>query len=104
MLTHGVYHRNEATHQTAADAESQVKSNEIWGRTPWNGFEPTVQAYRPLGIKQERRIEFSTDVKPGAESPYEAWWYRSDPGVQTRHKDGETFACIAVEVSLNTQV
>ena len=104
MLTHGVFHRNEATHQTPSDAKLQEASGESWGRTPKHGFEPTVQAYQPLGIKQARRIEFSTDVKPGAESPYEAWWYQSTPGVQTRFKDKEPFACIAVEVSLNTQV
>jgi len=104
MLTYGVFHRNEATFQTAAVAKLQEDSNEIWGRKPANGFEPTVQAYRPLGIKQARRIEFSTDVKPGAETPYEAWWYLSDPDVETRYHGREQFACISVEVSLNTQV
>lgn len=104
MLNYGVFHRNEATHQTREVAELQVKTQEIWGRTPKDGFAPTVQAYRPLGVKQGRRIEFSTDVKPGAESPYEAWWYLGGANVEERIKDQELFACIPVEISLNTQV
>lgn len=104
MLTYGVFHRNEATYQTAEIAKQQVNSQEIWGRTPRDGFAPTVQAYRPLGVKQARRIEFSTDARPGAESPYEAWWYLGGEGVERRKEDGEEFACIRVEISLNTQV
>ena len=104
MRNFGMFHRNEATYQTVKDAKLQVASQEMWGRTPKNGFDLAVQAFKDGGIKQERRIEFSTDIEPKAETPFEAWWYRDDPGVETRKKDGEEFACIAVEISLNTIV
>jgi hypothetical protein len=101
----GKYHRNEAKYQTAADAILQVKSGEIWGRKPKDGLGPTVQAYTESGIKQARRIEFSTDIKPGSESPFEAWWYLGlTPGVERREKDGEEFASIKVDRLVNLQV
>ena len=104
MRNYGVFHRNEATYQTKEIAAVQVKTREIWGRTPKNGFKPTVQAYQASAVKQTRRIEFSTDVKPGAVSPFEAWWYLEEEGVETRQKNGENFACIGVDISQNTQV
>jgi|JI10StandDraft_1071094.scaffolds.fasta_scaffold130138_5 hypothetical protein len=104
MRTHGVFHRNEATYQTKETAAIQVETQEIWGRTPANGYKPTVQAYCALAAKQARRIEFSTDVKPGAISPFEAWWYLEEDGVEHRHHNGEDFACISVEISKNTQI
>ena len=104
MLKFGVFHRNEATYQTVEDANLQIESQEMWGRTPKYGFTPTVQAWKPLGIRQDRRIEFSTDAKPRAETPFEAWWYKDDPDVQIRIKDGETLACISVHISMNTIV
>lgn len=105
VKTLSTYHRNEASYQTAEDAELQVASSEIWGRAPKNGLGPTVQAYRDGAIKQKRRLEFTTEVKAGSESPFEAWWYLEiTPGVEKRERDGEVFACIAVDVIRNLQV
>ena len=105
MGAFGTYHRNEAPFQTAADAKLQVASGEIWGRTPRDGLGPTVQAYREDAIRQDRRLEFSTDIKPGSESPFEAWWYLGlTPGVERREKSGEEFACIRVDNISNLQV
>jgi len=103
MITYGLFHRNEATYQTREIAALQVASNEIWGRTPTNGYTPAVQAYTELGIKQARRMEFSTNIAPGAITPFEAWWYLGDAGVERREKNGDEYACIAVEISMNTQ-
>jgi hypothetical protein len=101
----GRYHRNEAKFQTAADAKLQVKSGEIWGRRPKDGLGPTVQAYTEAGHKQARHIAFTTDIEPGSESPFEAWWYLGlTPGVEKREKDGEEFACIKVDILANLQV
>lgn len=104
MLTFGFFHRNRATYQTPEVAALQVATREIWGRTPQNGFIPAVQAYSELGIKQESRIEFSTDVPPGAVTPFEAWWYLGEKGVQRRVKLGADYSCISVEISSNTIV
>lgn len=104
MRKFGTYHRNEATYQTVEDAALQVASQEMWGRAPKFGFDLAVQAFKVDGIKQDRRIEFSTDIEPKAETPFEAWWYRNDPGVEVRQKNGEEYACIAVEISMNTIV
>lgn len=104
MRKFGMFHRNEATYQTVKDAELQMASQEMWGRTPKNGFDLAVQAFKADGIKQARRIEFSTDIEPKAETPYEAWWYRNDTGVEVRQKEGEEYACIPVEISMNTIV
>lgn len=104
-MAFGVFHRNEATYQTAEDARLQEETRELWGRTPKNGLGPAVQAYQSAGIKQPRRLEFNTNVKPGAESPFEAWWYLNlTSGVEAREKDGETFACIPIDVVCNLQV
>ncbi len=103
--SYGNYHRNEATYQTIEDAAEQVKSGEIWGRAPKDGLGPTVQAYTELGVRQTRRIEFTTDVKPGSDSPFEAWWYLGlTPGVERREMHGEEYACIKADISANLQV
>ena len=104
MGVYGEYHRNETRTQTAADAAQQEASGEIWGKTPLNGITPTVQAYNQRGIKQARRIEFSTDVKPHTASPFEVRWYLGSKGVERREREGEEFACIKVDISTNLQV
>ena len=103
MPAYGKYHRNESDTQTAEDAAEQVASGEMWGRVPRNGILPTVQAYTHVGIRQARRIEFSTEIKPRL-SPFEARWCLGDDGVEQRQKSGENYACIKVTINANFQV
>jgi len=86
--------------QTKELAKLQAASGEIWGLTPKDGMEPTVQAY-PYPLAANRRgIEFTTDTaaQPN-QSPQEIRWYLyQTPGVLLRQKDGEDFACILADV------
>lgn len=94
----GPFHRLESLTQTPAVAVLQVASGEIWGKTPRNGFVPTVQAYAGPLPGPRRGIEFTTDIVPLA-SPFEAWWYLGiTPGVQKRRESGEDYACITARV------
>ena len=78
----------------------QVASGEIWGRTPRNGIEPTVQAYAGK-LRSRRGVDFTTLIDPHKDgSPFEARWYLTRTrGVDHRRKDGEDFACIAAVVT-----
>ena len=95
----GPFNRRESPTQTREDAREQVRSSEIWGRTPRNGVEPTVQAYAgPL--RSGRGIEFTTETAPHPNgSPFEVRWYMTrTPGALRRYRDGEEFACILATV------
>lgn len=98
----GPFHRVETRWQTTSVAEEQVRSGEIWGRTPQNnGMTPTVQAY-PNALPTGRRgVVFTTPVDPYPNgSPIEVRWYlKITPGVQVRIKDGEEFASIPASVT-----
>jgi hypothetical protein len=91
----GIFCRWESTTQTPAIAVLQVRSGEIWGRTPKDGFSPAVKAY-PWRLDGRRGIEFTTPIQPHFMSaPHEARWYlRLTPGVELRQKAGEDYACI----------
>ncbi len=95
----GPFNRRETRWQTPEVAIKQVKSGEVWGRTPKFGMEPTVQAYSGV-LKNCRGIEFTTKIEPHPmSSPFEARWYLTKtPGVLKRCEDGETFACILADV------
>jgi len=97
----GPFNRRESGTQTKATALKQVKSGEIWGRTPRYGIEPTVQAYAGLLRGNARGIEFKTDTAPHPNgSPFEARWYLTrTPGVLHRQEAGEDFACILAAVT-----
>lgn len=100
MRAHGMFHRLESNTQTSALALIQAASGEVWGKTPRNGFEPTVEAYAGL-IKAQRGIEFSTDIEPHpCGSPFHAFWYLTQTnGVEERQDaDGEQHACISAEI------
>jgi hypothetical protein len=96
----GQFCRRETPTQTPQDALDQVASGEIWGRTPRNGIEPTVQAYAGK-LKNRRGVDFTTMIDPHKDaSPLEVRWYLTrTPGVEHRCKDGEDFACIAAIVT-----
>lgn len=104
MAIFGIYHRNEGPSQSKEVAALQVASGEIWGRAPFGGVGPAVQAYRKGAIIQDRRVEFETEIAPGTESPWEVWWYLDfTPGVLKREKDGDEFASIKVNIIANLQ-
>jgi hypothetical protein len=96
----GPFCRWETPTQTREDAREQERTGEIWGRTPKNGLEPTVQAYPYPLAKNQRGIEFTTETPPHPNgSPIEIRWYLyHTAGVQLRQKDGEDFACILANV------
>ena len=95
----GPFHRRESPTQTPGDALMQVASGEIWGRTPFGGMAPTVQAY--AGSIVGRGIEFTTDIVPRVgSSPFEARWYLGlTLGVELRTKGGVEYACILANVA-----
>ena len=96
----GQFSRRESPTQTSAIALLQVASGEIWGRTPRNGIEPTVQAYAGK-LRSRRGIDFTTDTEPHPDgSPFEVRWYMTlTPGVLRRCRNGEEFACIKATVT-----
>ena len=96
----GQFNRRETPSQTSATALLQVASGEIWGRTPRNGIEPTVQAYAGK-LKNRRGIDFITNTEPHPDgSPFEVRWYMTlTPGVLRRYQNGEEFACIKATVT-----
>lgn len=96
----GFFFRLESPTQTTETAKLQEKSQEVWGRTPRWGFEPTVQAYAGRLLANRRGIEFTTETMPHPNgSPLEARWYLTrTPGVVLRQHKGEDFACIYATV------
>ena len=104
MADLGPFCRWESPSQTPADALLQVTSGEIWGSVPFNGLEPTVEAYPGTLAKTQapnlRGIEFTTPIAPFPNSsPLHAKWYLSlTPGVLHRQKGGEDYACITATV------
>ena len=99
-----LYNRREATFQTCDDAEEQVSSLEIWGRGAFRGELLCVKAY-PGALDVSRGIEFETGLLPHPHSaPNLSLWYLHDtPGVESRTKDGDDFACISVDIVRNYQ-
>lgn len=100
MRAHGMFHRLESTTQTSAIAIVQVATGEVWGKTPRNGMEPTVEAYAGV-IDGRRGIEFSTDIEPHpCGSPFRAYWYLTrTAGVDERFDGaGEQHASIPAEI------
>lgn len=104
MPDFGPFCRWESPTQTTADALLQVASSEIWGGVPFNGLEPTVEAYPGTLIRTQapnlRGIEFTTPIAPYPNSsPLHAKWYLSlTPGVLLRQKSGQDYACITATV------
>jgi hypothetical protein len=98
-MTYGIFFRLESPTQTPAIAVLQVRSGEIWGKTPRYGFEPVVQAYAG-SLTGRRGIEFTTQIKPHPNSaPHHAYWYLTrTPGVELRRKNCEDYASIKAVV------
>lgn len=97
-----LYHRLELPTQTAAVAQQQVGSMEIWGTGARPAGIPSVKAYRNA-LPPSRGVEFSTLVpaRKGSGTPFEARWYQGDPGVMPRPNN---YVAIAITYIKNTQV
>ncbi|MDR2985332.1 MAG: hypothetical protein LBV34_10880, partial [Nocardiopsaceae bacterium] len=97
----GPFYRLETSTQTPEVAAQQEASGQIWGRTPFGGIKPAVQAYPGALPEGERGIEFFTDVAP--DSPYGpiAQWTGPRAGVEV--DENEEFAKICVLIAQNTQ-
>lgn len=64
-----LYHKIESPTQTPEDAARQADGGELWGRIPFGGGWPKVQAYvGPLPLA-DRGIEFTTAVEPDPGTP-----------------------------------
>lgn len=104
MAASPVYHRRESTTQTPEDAQRQVQSAEVWGLGARPNGLPAVKAY--LGALPEgvRGIEFTTDIPPEPTNhPFQAMWYATTPGAQTRYDNDKDFVVLSVRVLRNTQ-
>lgn len=88
------------TTQTDEIAIEQERSREVWGRVPRNGNWPTVEAYPGSLAEGLWGINFTTEVQPHPGSaPNHAKWYLGEtPGVISRLKNEEEFACIEADV------
>jgi hypothetical protein len=94
------YHRLKSRTQTDEDAALQLGSQEMWGRTPFNGLEPKVQAYTGRLPAGEIGIEFTTNIPPdNGCTPTMAAWSGSRDDVKM--EDG--FAKIPVTITDCTQ-
>lgn len=93
----GPFHRLESPTQTPADANQQLLSHEIWGRSARGSDIPSVKAYRgKLPSSVDRGVEFESDAHPtrGSGTPYEARWYVGTADVIQRARNGEDYAVI----------
>lgn len=71
----GPYHRLASPTQTAGVAELQVRSGEIWGRTPRLGRFPQAKAYAGPLPDGSNGIEFWTEIAPdpGGRPAFPTW-------------------------------
>lgn len=100
VLDWPVYHRLESPTQSPAIARIQEQNGEIWGRPPYNGNIPAVQAYVGPLPEGARGIEFRTNVPPNRGShPRNPYWIGPRSGVEV----DDEFAKIKVVVTKNTQ-
>jgi hypothetical protein len=83
---HGPFHRVRSSTQTDEVCRMIIMSGELWGKTPYGGDKPQVQAYRgrlPVGVAG---IEFMTAIGPFPNNhPYEVRWRPEQPGVRSEN-------------------
>jgi hypothetical protein len=88
------YYRYETPTQSVATAFKQRSSGEIWGRIPWAGCGPVVEAY--IGALPAGRdgIEFTVALAPEQGTPPgHAHW--RPPRIPTRMDQGTLYAVLA---------
>ncbi len=77
---YGPFHRKESGSPEVVD--QIVASQQLWGTTRRDGFDPAVKAWvgpLPVGIAG---VEFCTRVSPEPnQAPWLATWYQGSPGV-----------------------
>lgn len=82
----------------------QEQSGELWGTGARPNGLPCAKAYLgplPDGVAG---VEFTTDVAPHPTNhPFEARWYGTTPGVETRYIDQTEYAVVPIRVTRNTQ-
>jgi hypothetical protein len=95
-----VFHRKASPSQTAAVAEAQRASGEIWGKAPRNFYQsdiPKVKAFRgPLPAGTEG-IEFTTNVRPSYQWGEMVDWF--SPQVPIIRRDGEDYAVLKARIT-----
>ena len=96
-----VFHRRDNPEtQTRANVDQIIRSGELWGKAPRNGFggfEPTVQAYEgplPEGING---FEFTTRVAPDSGGMPNGKWHWSGDGLRTFEHEGHDMVSIPIE-------
>lgn len=94
---HGPFHRlRNATTQSDDVADSQQRSQEIWGLAArWSNLR-AVKAYCGLLPDGAEGIEFMTAVPPTRHGPYNAFCYEGSSGVSV-NRDG--FAVIKIRIT-----
>lgn len=99
-----LYHRQKSGSQQDYVAKQQEESGELWGKGARPNGLPCAKAYLgPLG-DNVLGVEFTTEVPPEETNhPFEARWYSSTPGVETRYIDGTDYAVVPIRVTRNTQ-
>lgn len=99
-----LYHRRKSSSQEDETARLQQASGELWGKGARPNGLPSAKAYLgplPDGVLG---VEFTTDAAPEPTGhPFEARWYTSTPGVETRYIDGTEYAVVPIRVTRNTQ-
>lgn len=104
LAASSIYHRRQSSTQTPEDALRQVRSSELWGRGARPNGLPAAKAYLGPLEAGVRGIEFTTDVPPEPTNhPFQALWYATTPGTETRYDNGEDFVVVSIKVLRNTQ-
>ena len=103
MPKYGPFNR-EGNIRTQPDelAIEQVRSGEVWGRTPvQKGGWPVVESYTGLLGNGDWGINFTTEIEPhpGSAPHHAKWHFGKTPGVELREKNGEDYGCIAAALT-----
>lgn len=103
MPDYGPFNR-EGNDRTQPDdlAIEQVRSREVWGRTPvQKGGWPVVECYTGLLEKGDWGINLTTKVEPhpGSAPHHAKWQYGRTAGVVLREKNGTHYGSIAANVT-----
>lgn len=97
QVRYGPYHRLSSPTQTEDDALKQRASGELWGRTPWRGNWPQVQAFDGPLPTDANGIEFYTTRPPDGPNsrPWISW---SGSPLRSDVTNRDDFAIIDCEI------
>jgi hypothetical protein len=88
------YYRYETPTQTVDDAREQRRSGEIWGRTPYGGCGPVVEAYTGALPAGKDGIEFTVTLPPEPLAP-PGWALWRAPPLASRSLFGTEYAVLS---------